>query len=113
MQQIRPRYKLARRLLFPYSGEEPLARRQALRVIVAWALSFPLVLSLCALPVAIALMRTVMLQKVVLFFLLTFLSGVVIFGSLACLVVYMINRAARIYQQRKQTSDTNGGRYGS
>lgn len=115
MQQIRPRYKLMRRLFFPYSGEEPLSHRQILRVVLTWALSFPLILSLCAVPVTLALMQTITWQKTVLFFLLTFFSGVVIFGSLACLVVYTINRAARIYQRRKQTSsNTNGGsRYGS
>lgn len=109
-----PRYKLIRRLLLPYSGEEPLTRRQTWRVIVVWALFFPFILSLASLPIAFAMMVTVIWHKIVLFFLLTFLSGVVIFGCMAWFVVFMMNRTARTYQQqRKQISGTSGGRYGS
>jgi hypothetical protein len=32
---------------------------------------------------------------------------------MAWFVVFMMNRAARTYQQRKQISGTSGGRYGS
>jgi hypothetical protein len=108
-----PRYKLIRRLLLPYSGEEPLTRRQTWRIILVWALFFPFILSLASLPIAFLIMGTVVWQKIVLFFLLTFFSGVVIFGAMAWFAVVMMNRVARIYQQRKQISGTSGGRYGS
>ncbi len=111
--QRQPRYKLVRRLLLPYSGEEPLTRQQAWRVLLVWVTFFPLVLSFASLPIALAMMTMVTWQKVVLFFLITLLSGVVIFGCMAWFVVTMMNRAARSYQQRKQTSSTSGGRYGS
>ena len=113
--QILPRFKLMRRLLFPYSGEEPLTPKQGLRVIVVWALFFALVMSLGTVPLAVAIMGTFSLQRTALLFLLSFLSGAVIFGMLAWIVVSMSNRTARIIQQRKaaRTSSTNGGRYGS
>lgn len=113
LMQKPPRYRLIRRLLLPYSGEEPLTQRQAWRVILVWALFFPFILSLASMPIAFAMMVTVIWHKIVLFFLLTFLSGVVIFGCMAWFVVIMMNRAARTYQQRKQISGTSGGRYGS
>jgi hypothetical protein len=108
-----PRYKLIRRLLLPYSGEEPLTKRQIWRVILVWALFFPFILSLASLPIVFLTMATVVWHKIVLFFLLTFLSGVVIFGAMAWFVVVIMNRAAHIYQRRKQISGTSGGRYGS
>src|SRR5260370_35472737 len=47
--QHKPRYKLMRRILFPYSGEEPLSLKQGLRVMLAWILFFPLCISLLTL----------------------------------------------------------------
>lgn len=109
--QHQPRYGFMRRLLLPYSGEEPLTPGQGRRVILTWTTFFPLLLSLASLPIELALMGTVVWQKVLLFFLLTLLAGIVIFGCMAWFIVIMMNRAARFYQQqRKQTS---GGRYGS
>jgi hypothetical protein len=97
----RPRFLLLRRLLLPYSGEQVLTYKQGLRVIIAWALFFGLVLSLASLPVELAFMQTVSPQKVALLFSLSFLTGGIIFGGLALLVVMMGNRAARILQSRK------------
>jgi hypothetical protein len=68
---------------------------------VIWALFFGLLLSLASLPVALTLMQTVHLEKVLLFFLLSFLAGGLIFGGFALFVVVMSNRAARILHSRK------------
>ena len=97
--QNQPRYRLARRILFPYSGEEPLTRRQALRVIVAWALFFSLSMSLCTL--LICVFGSFSLHKTVLSLLFTVLSGFFIFGMLGWFTVSMSNRAARIRQEWK------------
>src|SRR5579859_194242 len=96
-----PRFKLMRRLLFPYSGEEPLTRRQGARVILAWAFFFALVMSLGTLPIIVALMEPFSLQKTVRLFLLSFVSGAVIFGVLALIVVILSNRTARMLQRRR------------
>lgn len=110
--QSRSRYTLMRRILFPYSGEEPLSRAQGLRVIAAWILVFAPGMSLFTLLVAVV--ATLPLQKTLLLLLLSFLSGVVIFGILSWLVVAMSNRAARIFQARRATrTSISGGRYGS
>src|SRR5215472_3316178 len=97
--QNQPRNSLIRRVLFPYGGEEPLTRRQGLRVILLWALLFPVPISLCTLAIGIAEAFT--WHRTALLFLFTFLSGVVIFGVLAWFAVSMSNRAARIHQERK------------
>lgn len=96
--QNQPRYSFIRRILFPYSGEEPLSPRQGMRVILAWALLIPLLMSLCTL--AIGAIAAFTLYKLVLLLLFSFLSGVLIFGSLGWIVVSMNNRAAHIRQQR-------------
>jgi hypothetical protein len=113
--QRQPRYTLVRRILFPYSGEEPLTRKQGLRVIGVWALFFSCALFLCTLPMALAFMGTTSTMRIVMFLLITFFSEVVIFGALAWLVVIMNNRSAQFMLQRKAagTGSTNGGRYGS
>lgn len=113
-----PRYHLVRRLLFPYSGEEQLTRSQGLRVIAVWALFFSFALSFCTLPVTLlASTGTFNLNRTLFLLLISFLSGVVVFGSLAWIVVAMSNRAARIIQARKgkgmQAKTSSGGRYGS
>ena len=97
--QQRPRYMLMRRILYPYSGEQPLSLKQSLRVVLAWILFFPLGISLLTL--AMAVIGSYTLKKTVLLFILVFLSGVFIFGLLALLIVGMSNRAARIHQTWK------------
>ncbi len=97
--QNQPRYTLARRILFPYSGEEPLSRRQGLRVILVWALLFPLLMSLCTL--ALCTLEAFSLHRTALLLLLTFLPGVCIFSVLGWFAVSMSNRAARIHQERQ------------
>jgi len=113
--QSQPRYTLVRRILFPYSGEEPLTRRQGLRVIGVWALFFSCGLFLCTLPMALAFIGTASTMRIVMFLLITFIAEAVIFGGFAWLVVIMNNRSAQIMLQRKAagTGSTNGGRYGS
>ncbi len=96
-----PRFLLFRRLLFPYSGEEPLTGVQGRRVIVSWALFFSLVLSVATLPI-ILIIKAVSVQELALILLLTFLTSVVIFGAMAWFVVIMINRCARFLQRRSQ-----------
>lgn len=109
----RPRYSPVRRVLFPYSGEEPLTLLQSLRVIGTWALLFPLGMVLITL--VITLLRSYSINEMLMLLLIMFLSGVGIFGGLALLLVAMGNRAARIYQARSATkpSSAPGGRYGS
>lgn len=94
-----PLFSLVRRLLFPYSGEEPLSAKQSLRVVLAWMLVFPLPLSLFT--VLITLLAGFGLQGIVSRFLLAFLSGAFIFGILSLLIVVMSNRAAHIRQAWK------------
>ena len=97
--QNQPRYTLIRRVLFPYSGEEPLSRAQGLRVILLWALLFPVPVSLCTLALCIAEAFT--WHRTALLLLFTFLAGVAIFSVLAWFAVSMSNRAARIHQEKK------------
>jgi len=101
-----------RRILFPYSGEEPLSRVQAMRVIGAWILIF--VPGMLILTLLLAVVVTLPLHKILLLLLLSSLSGIIIFGTLSWLVVAMSNRAARILQARRMTgSGISGDRYGS
>jgi hypothetical protein len=93
------RYRLMRRILYPYSGEQPLSMKQNLRVLLAWMLFFPICMSLLTL--AIALIGSYTAQKTVTLLIFTFLSGVFIFGSLGLLVVSMSNKAARLHQRWK------------
>ena len=97
--QHRPRYRLMRRILYPYSGEQPLSLKQSLRVLLAWMLFFPLTMALLALVLTIIELYPV--QKIVLFVILSFLSGVFVFGLLGLLVVTMSNKAARLHQTWK------------
>ncbi len=120
MQQNRPRLFPLRRLLFPYSGEEPLTRAQGTRVIITWAIFFPVVLMVGTLPFVL-FAKNASLQGTVLLLLLIFLAGAALFSGLAWLVVFTINRSARIFQaQRARWSTTSvsnnnpsGGRHGS
>ena len=121
MQQNQPRFFPLRRLLFPYSGEEPLTRAQGARVIVSWAIFFPVVLMVGTLPFVL-FVKNASLQGTLLLLLLIFLGGVAIFGGLAWIVVFTINRSARIFQDQRaqassassvRNSNPSGGRYGS
>jgi hypothetical protein len=95
----RPRFLLFRRLLFPYTGEEPLTRAQGRRVVITWALVFSFVLSIATLP-TILIIKTVSMQEMVLILLLTFVVGIIIFGAMAWFVVIMVNRSARLVRRR-------------
>ena len=108
-----PRHRLLRRLLFPYNGDEALSFKQSLRVLVAWMVLLPLLMSLCTL--VLAAIFSYPLEKIGLFFVFTFLSGFFIFGGLGVLVVITNNSSARIRQARKASNvhNTQGGRYGS
>jgi predicted membrane protein len=106
MQEYKPRFKLARRLLLPYSGEEVLTRPQAWRLILTWFVVFASALSLSSMPVVA--MRTSSVVLLIIVFLLTFFCGGAIFALLATFVVYSLNRTA-LYQQkwRNQTVGVN------
>lgn len=108
-----PRYTLMRRILFPYSGEEGLSFKQSLRVLLAWAILVPLIMSLCSL--VLTLLFAYSLQKIGMYMLFTFLSGFFIFGGLGLLVVIVNNQSARIRQARRdaRASNTSGDFYGS
>ncbi len=101
--QHKPRYKLTRRILFPYSGEEPLSFKQSLRVVLAWILFFPFFMSLLTL--VITIFGSYTLQRIVELVIFTFLSGVFIFGLLGLLIVTMSNKAARFRQTWKAQKD--------
>ena len=93
------RFSLTKRLLFPYSGEEPLSTKQGLRVVLAWALLFSLPVSLCVL--ALTALEGYSAQRIISSVLFAFLSGAFIFGMLSVLIVVMSNRAAHIRQAWK------------
>ena len=94
-----PRYSLMRRLLFPYSGEEPLSAKQGLRVVLVWTLLFPLPISLLVL--GLTLLEGWSTYGVIFNVVFAFLSGAFIFGILSLLIVLMSNRAAHIRQAWK------------
>lgn len=89
-----PRYRLMRRLLFPYSGEEALTLKQGLRVILAWMLLIPLLMSL--LVMAMAIVGRSSPSRVLEVFVFALISGACIFGLLGWLIVLVNNRSARI-----------------
>ena len=97
--QHRPRYRLMRRILYPYSGEQPLSLKQGMRVLLGWMLFFPLTMALLALVVAIVELYP--LQKIILYVILSFLAGVFIFGLFGLLIVTLSNKAARLHQTWK------------
>ncbi len=113
-----PRFVLFRRYFFPYSGEEVLTRAQSGRMIVSWALFFSVALTIATLPVLAVIGSSLTVPKMAQVLLFIWLGGVLIFGLMACFVVYILNRSARIRQQWKEqhaagTSSTSGGRNGS
>ena len=97
--QYRPRFRLLRRILYPFSGDQPLSLKQSLRVLLGWMLFFPLTMSLLALVLSIILFYP--LQKIVVYVIVSFLLGVFIFGLFGLLVVTMSNKAARLHQRWK------------
>ncbi len=97
--QHRPRYRLMRRVLYPYSGEQPLTFKQGMRVLLGWMLFFPLTMSLLAL--VLTIVELYPLQKILLYVVLSFFAGVFIFGLFGLLVVAMSNKAARLHQTWK------------
>ena len=94
-----PRFSLTKRLLFPYSGENPLTLKQGLRIVLAWMLLFSLPVSLCVL--GLTSMEGYSAQGIINSSLFAFLSGAFIFGMLSVLIVVMSNRAAHIRQAWK------------
>jgi hypothetical protein len=100
-----PRFQLLRRALFPYSGEEALTFRQGLRVILAWMLLLPLLISLLA--AGVAAIEGSSVTRIVQMFVFALISGACIFGLLGWLVVLVNNRSARI---RRAWRD-RGGRW--
>ena len=101
--QHRPRYRLMRRILYPYNGDQPLSLRQGLRVLLAWMLFFPLTMAFLAL--VLTIIELYPIQKIVLFVIISFLSGVFIFGLFGLLIVTMSNKAARLHQTWKIQKD--------
>src|SRR6266536_2605438 len=91
-----PRHRLLRRLLFPYSGDEALSFKQSLRVLLAWMVLMPLLISLCT--VVLAAIFSYPLQKIGLFFLFTFLSSFIIFPCAGLLMVTTTNSSLRMRQ---------------
>jgi hypothetical protein len=92
-----------RRILYPYSGEQPLSLKQSLRVLLAWILFIPVCMSLLTL--VITEIGSYSIQKVLIFVIFTFLSGVFIFGLLGLLVVSMSNKAARLHEKWRIQKD--------
>ena len=82
------------RFLFPYNGEDPLTPRQGARVLLAWAIVLPLVLSL--LVVILPVLMAYSWQRILTLFAFAFFSGLGIFGILGLLVILVNNRSARI-----------------
>ena len=97
--QHRPRYRFMRRILFPYEGDQPLSLKQSVRVMLGWMLFFPLTMSLLAL--LLTIIELYPLQKIVLYVIVSFLSGVFIFGLFGLLVISMSNKAARLHEKWK------------
>lgn len=93
------RFSFTKRLLFPYSGEDPLTLKQGLRVVLAWVLLFSLPVSLLVL--LLTAMEGYSAQRIVASVAFAFLSGAFIFGILSVLIVVMSNRAAHIRQAWK------------
>ena len=83
-----------RRFLFPYSGEDALTPRQGARVMLAWAILLPLIMSL--LVALLTLLLGSSWQHILAMFAFGFFSGMAIFGILGLLFIMVNNRSARI-----------------
>lgn len=92
--QYSRRYPLMRRFLFPYSGEDALTLKQAARVMLAWAILLPLVMSL--LVALLVLLMGSSWQRILAMFAFGFFSGMAVFGILGLLIILVNNRSARI-----------------
>ena len=90
-----PRFPLWRRFLFPYDGEDALSLRQSLRVMLAWAILLPLIMTLLTIPVALWVDNSSW-QHVLSMLVFAFLSGMGIFGILGLLIIVVNNQSARI-----------------
>ncbi|HVB75110.1 MAG TPA: hypothetical protein VNE38_16290 [Ktedonobacteraceae bacterium] len=101
------RYPLMRRFLFPYSGEEALTPGQGARVLLAWAILLPLIMSL--LIVVLAILMASSLQRILMLFGFAFVSGMCIFGILGLLIVLVNNRSARIRRAWKAQRGPQSG----
>ena len=92
--QTTRRFPLMQRFLFPYNGEEPLTPRQGARVMLAWAILLPGIMSL--LIALIGLLTASSWQRILELFAFAFFSGMSIFGILGLLIILVNNRSARI-----------------
>jgi Na+-transporting methylmalonyl-CoA/oxaloacetate decarboxylase gamma subunit len=92
--QNRQRFPLMQRFLFPYNGEEALTPRQGARVMLAWAILLPLILSLLVTVVPFLVASS--WQRILALFAFAFFSGMCIFGILGLLIILVNNRSARI-----------------
>ncbi len=92
--QTTRRFPLMQRFLFPYNGEDPLTPRQGARVMLAWAILLPLIMSL--LIALIGLLAASSWQRILALFAFAFFSGMSIFGILGMLIILVNNRSARI-----------------
>ena len=88
-----------RRVLYPYSGEQPLTLKQSMRVLLGWMLFFPLTMAILAL--VLTMIEFYSLQEIIQYVVVSFLGGVFIFGLFGLLVVAMGNKAARLHQTSK------------
>lgn len=82
------------RFLFPYSGEDPLTLRQGARVMLAWAILLPGIMSL--LVALLTLLMGSSGQRILAMFAFAFFSGMGVFGILGLLIILVNNRSARI-----------------
>jgi len=92
--QTTRRFPLMQRFLFPYDGEDPLSLRQGARVMLAWAILLPGIMSL--LIALVALLAASSWQRILALFAFAFFSGMCIFGILGLLIILVNNRSARI-----------------
>jgi hypothetical protein len=82
------------RFLFPYNGEDALTLRQSARVMLAWAVLLPLIMSL--LVAIVPFLAASSWQRILMLFAFAFFSGMCIFGILGLLIILVNNRSAHI-----------------
>lgn len=110
--QTPPRVSFVRRVLFPYSAEEPLSLKQRLRLVIVWAFFFTLPMLLCSLLWTIV--AATPLYRATVLVLIVLIAGLIIFGTTAWILSSVMNHSARLRMQKDtRTSSTSGGRYGS
>ena len=108
-----PHYSLVRKILFPFSGEEPLSPREGLRVILGWILFF--VPGIVVITLFASFASNVSMQRMLTLTTITVLLGIVLFGTMGLITVSLSNRAARFFQAHRATKAeaARGGKYGS